>query len=599
MKNLSSGSMSLINKIITFFVGYMIIVMFCFSVMIYFVDHSSMKKVNDGYSKDVVMLEATMVDTWLADKIVSLKNLSSMVASQEDIFDTVSGLKDVQQENKDLFRHIYLVDLDYNYIDTFDREATMKDDLVKSIISGDKEFVITSPMIHPVLNEALFNVIVPIINEGVIVGALGATVTMDELSRRLEGFEVSGAGFGWLIDENQTVIAHPEENFILQMSLLSEASIKENQLETLKLSTSSEFGFSGLDKISEKLIGDSYYTGKYSDSDGYKRTVSFAPITSMDGWLVAFTTFEDRLPSSTNSLLIYMGLALLIIVVISVITSYYLASEITKPINQLIHVVNLFINGNKGVRAKVTTTDEIGTLSKAFNGMADTIIAHTDNVEELIQERTQMLADLNYQITTRNKELNTMNEELETTNTKLHSLATTDMLTGLQNRHELVRTLQGFIDDVQNGDEPGFSVLFVDLDNFKYYNDTYSHEIGDYLLIEIASILNANVRDLDLVARYGGDEFVILLKHGNFDLSKMISERIHAKILEQKGFKKQIERKLNSEIILLGKNMLSCSIGIVNYTKSVEARNVEDLLALADETMYKAKKAGKSRIVVN
>lgn len=599
MKLFENSSMSLMNKIITYFVGYMILVMFLFSVMIYVVNANAIGSINKSYSLDVAKLEAEMVDNWLMDTKQKLTDTAIVIGyHSDDMLLTVDALKALQQQNKDVFRHLYIVNQDLEYADTFDQQANMKDPVIEAVLKGEDDYVLTSPMIHPVLSEALFNLIVPIIKDGEIIGALGATVTMDELSRRLEQFEVAEAGFGWLMDENYTVIAHPDEDNILKMSVLSKDALADVEQDAPAMS-SDDLGYEGLTSIAGQLDKNQRGTVNYKNPDGYSRTVSIVPVGNDNNWYVAFTSFDDKIPGSVNTLLIYMAIGLGVMVVASIFASYLLANEVTKPINQLIHVVNLFIGGNKGVRAKMDSNDEFGTLGKAFNGMADTIIEHTDNVEELIQERTQMLADLNYQIVVRNKELNTMNEELETTNNKLHSLATTDMLTGLFNRHELVRSVQSFMDDVLKGDDPGFSVLFVDLDNFKYYNDTFSHEIGDFLLIEISKILKANVRDNDVVARYGGDEFVVLLKHGNFEASKMISERIHAKILEQKGFRKAIEKKIGTEIILLGKNMLSCSIGIVNYNRNVNAKNVEELLALADDTMYKAKKQGKSRIVVN
>ncbi len=598
MKFFENSSMSLLNKIITYFVGYMILIMFLFSVMIYIVNYNGIKHINNSYSVDVTKLEAEMVRSWIDDTRTKLEDTALLIADRQgDIMTSIEGLKELQQKNKKLFRHLYIVNKDLAYIDTFGQESNMKDEMVNELLTGDREFVITNPEMHPVFSEALFNMIVPIKRDNQIIGVLGATITMNDISSRLERFVVAQSGFGWLLDENFTVIAHPEEDYILEMSILD-----KKQLDSLGLSgleTSSKLGFKGLEGNLSVFEDKNQSIISYEDPNGYHRTVSIVPLHNDNNWYVAFTTFDDKIPTTTNSLLFYMAIGLLVIVTASAFASYLLANEITKPINQLIHVVNLFIGGNKGVRAKMDSNDEFGSLGKAFNGMADTIIEHTDNVEELIQERTQMLADLNYQIVVRNKELNTMNEELESTNSKLHNLATTDMLTGLYNRHELVRSLQGFMDEVLKGDDPGFSVLFVDLDNFKYYNDTFSHEIGDFLLIEISKILKDNIRDNDVVARYGGDEFVILLKHGNFESSKMISERIHEKILEQKGFKKFIERKIGSEIKFLGKNMLSCSIGIVNYNRNVNAKNVEELLALADDTMYKAKKQGKSRIVVN
>lgn len=612
MKLFGNSGITLMNKIITIFVTYMIVVIFLFSCLIYIVEVRGVNSINENYAKDIATLEANMVVDWINDHVTYLTSLSSLVSvSGLDLESDIIGLKDVQLKNTQNYRQFFLVTAQRKYLDTFGQSANMTDPMLDELFNGTKEFIMTSPEMHPVLSEALFNILVPINNNGKVIGVVGATLPMNELSTRLGNYKVYGSGFGWLMNSQLTIIAHPISDLVLKASVLSDSTVQELQNDAIiKLSKSikslNELGYEGLDKIEKQLLTDDNLPSNltnasvsYTDPDGYKRKATFALVKNTDNWYVGFTTFNDKLTATTNTLLLYMAIGLLAIVIASIIASYLLANEITKPINHLVHTINLFINGNRGVRATVKKNDEIGMLSKAFNGMADTIIQTTDNVEELIQERTHMLADLNYQIVVRNKELDTMNKELETTNTKLHSLATTDMLTGLQNRHELVRAMQALMDEVLKGDEPGFSVLFVDLDNFKYYNDTYSHEIGDFLLIEVSKILKSNVRDLDLVARYGGDEFVILLKHGDFEISKMLSERIHSKILGREGFKKEIERKIGSEIMLLGKNKLSCSIGIVNYNRNIEAKTVDDLLALADDTMYKAKKAGKSRIVVN
>lgn len=612
MKSLNSN-FTLMNKIITIFVTYMIIVIFLFSCLIYIVEINGVRNIHKNYADDIVQQEAAMVSDWINDHVNYLISLSTLIAVDGlDLSIDNMGLTEIQLQNTDNYRQFFLVDLQHKYMDTFGQTANMTDPLIDQLLSKEKPYIITSPELHPVLSEALFNIMVPIIQDSKTIGVLGATLTMSDLSSRLSDYKVYGSGFGWLINDQMAIIAHPLKDLILKASLLSTEAIELRSEDNAVVQANgtksiATFGYKGFDAIEKEFeqltnrteASSKFISIKYTDPDGYKRTATFTSIDQTVGWYAVFTTFNDKLAATTQTLLLYMAIGLLAVVIASIIASYLLANEITRPINQLIHTVNLFIGGNRGVRATVTSNDEIGTLGKVFNGMADTIIQTTDNVEELIQERTQMLADLNYQIVVRNKELDTMNKELESTNTKLHSLATTDMLTGLQNRHELVRAMQALMDEVLKGDSPGFSVLFVDLDNFKYYNDTYSHEIGDFLLIEVAKILKSNVRDLDLVARYGGDEFVILLKHGDFEISKMLSERIHAKILEKAGFKKEIERKIGSEIMLLGKNKLSSSIGIVNYNRNVEAKTVEDLLALADDTMYKAKKAGKSRIVVN
>lgn len=594
MKKFRNHSFSMVNRTITIFLSFMIIVVILFSTLIFFTDLLGTKRINNRYAQDMVRLEANVVSDWLSDQLSFMNSLALLIDEKDA---SLSQLKTIVDLYPERFRHFFIVDSDAQYIDTLDIKSTMKEEDRIDQIFGGKEFIITDPEIHPLYDEELFTIMVPIKSNDKVISVLGATLKIDELSSRLAKFRVNGSGYGWLLDHNFTVILHPLSNHNLKMSLLPKEELILRNLSNLESSTS--FGYQGLENVYKKLSKNLTFTESYVDPDGYRRTVTFSSINSSVTWYVALTTFDDKLPSNQNNLLFNMALGLLLTVIACVIVSYQFASNLIKPINLLIHTATLFSEGNRGVRFPEESEDEIGTLGKAFNSMADTIVEHTENVEELIKERTQMLADLNYQILSRNNELNVMNKELENTNTRLHTLATTDMLTGITNRHELVRSLDNFITDVRIGNEKGFSILFVDLDNFKYYNDTYGHEIGDFLLIEVTKILKANLREQDMLARYGGDEFVIILKQGDFDVSKMISERIHSRILEKDGFKREIERKIKTDIQLLGKNKLTCSIGIVNYNKNIDAKNADELLALADDTMYQAKKAGKSRIVIN
>lgn len=594
MKKFRNPSFSMVNRTITVFVSFMLIVVILFSLLIYFTDLFGNKKINRSYAQDMVKLEANVVSDWLNDQLLFMNTLALTVDKSDT---SLSQLKNIVNVYPERFRHFFIVDTKYQYRDTLDVNATMKnEERITEILEG-KEFIISDPEIHPLYDEELFTILVPITSDDKVVSVLGATLKLDEIASRLAKFKINGSGYGWLLDHNFTVILHPLSNHNLRMSLLPKEELSKRNLSNLE--SSSSFGYQGFENTYKKLTKNLTFSESYVDPDGYRRTATFSSINSSVSWYVVLTTFDDKLPTNQTRLLFNMALGLLFTVLAGVIVSYQFASKLIKPINLLIHTATLFSEGNKGVRFPEESEDEIGTLGKAFNSMADTVVEHTDNVEELIKERTQMLADLNYQILSRNNELNVMNKELESTNTRLHTLATTDMLTGITNRHELVRSLDYFIADVRIGDEKGFSLLFVDLDNFKYYNDTYGHEIGDFLLIEVTKILKSSIREQDLLARYGGDEFVIVLKQGDFDVSKMISERIHSKILEKEGFKKEIERRIQTEIQLLGKNKLSCSIGIVNYNKTIDAKNADELLALADDTMYQAKKAGKSRIVIN
>lgn len=155
-----------------------------------------------------------------------------------------------------------------------------------------------------------------------------------------------------------------------------------------------------------------------------------------------------------------------------------------------------------------------------------------------------------------------------------------DALTGLLNRVAFVQELQQAIAIVQQNSVNIFAVLFLDLDSFKIVNDSLGHLIGDQLLIQVSDRLQKCVRPKDIVARFGGDEFILLLHNINsINIAISIAERIHQSLSEP--FHLDIHEVFTST-----------SIGIVLSTLGIE--EPEHFIRNADIALYKAKLAGKS-----
>ena len=161
---------------------------------------------------------------------------------------------------------------------------------------------------------------------------------------------------------------------------------------------------------------------------------------------------------------------------------------------------------------------------------------------------------------------------------RLHHLAHYDQLTKIPNRYLLLDRITHLIEQsVRN--QSTFSLLYIDLDNFKTINDAKGHTYGDRVLVETALRLKRSIRNSDTVARIGGDEFVILLENTSDkkaiatmaeNLIGVISEPFHIQNEELK---------------------ISCSIGIATYPR--EGSTTDELLAVADKAMYKAKHKGR------
>jgi diguanylate cyclase (GGDEF)-like protein len=166
-------------------------------------------------------------------------------------------------------------------------------------------------------------------------------------------------------------------------------------------------------------------------------------------------------------------------------------------------------------------------------------------------------------------------QELLEANKKLEALALTDPLTEISNRRAIFNKFQEELERSARYQRT-FSIIFVDIDNFKKYNDTLGHLEGDKILKQVAKILTTQVRKIDSVGRYGGEEFLIILPETNIQDAKEISERL----------KNSIQKE----------TVVTISIGLVSNT--AVGSTVEDLLSQADKALYLAKKNGRNRIEV-
>lgn len=164
-----------------------------------------------------------------------------------------------------------------------------------------------------------------------------------------------------------------------------------------------------------------------------------------------------------------------------------------------------------------------------------------------------------------------------------NKLANTDGLTGLHNRryfYTLVDTLWRTPDP----ERPDMSILVIDIDHFKKVNDTYGHDVGDLVLKQVADILSKEVRPMDIIGRYGGEEFLIFLPKTNLKEALLIAEKIRLSI-EKRKITYSSNKFLN----------ITTSIGVASRV-TVEME-IEHLVKSADKMLYHAKETGRNRVV--
>lgn len=166
---------------------------------------------------------------------------------------------------------------------------------------------------------------------------------------------------------------------------------------------------------------------------------------------------------------------------------------------------------------------------------------------------------------------------------KMRALACTDGLTGLYNHRQFKQMIKDELGRAVRY-EKALSLLMFDIDDFKKFNDTYGHPIGDQVLVTVAEILRETLREYDLAFRYGGEEFIVILPETDMDEALAAAERA----------RRTIEAESARCLLGVAAHGVTVSVGVASYPR--DAQDVDGLLKTVDELLYKAKALGKNKI---
>jgi len=240
-----------------------------------------------------------------------------------------------------------------------------------------------------------------------------------------------------------------------------------------------------------------------------------------------------------------------IVIVVFMGLIYYLTCKITDPVVSIHHKINDLAHKTKTRPLEIMSRDEIGDIASTLNHLSDHI---QEFIPQNINENENTPSDGND------------NGSLET-----------DPLTQILNRKKMDYIISQEVSKSKKT-YSSFSILLIDIDHFRVINENHGHQVGDDVLVEFASILQSNIRNTDTLGRWGGEEFIILLKETSIEDALTKAEYLR-KLIMNHDFNQVKD--------------LTVSLGVSQYKPSM---SLDDLVSMADKALYIAKESGRNRV---
>jgi diguanylate cyclase (GGDEF)-like protein len=301
-----------------------------------------------------------------------------------------------------------------------------------------------------------------------------------------------------------------------------------------------------------RLEPDSHPVAEYANPEGINVIGTMRPVQGST-WSVVVELPQEEGYGQVHRLRTLTVMVLGGLFVFVGLLAYWLGLLLVRPLDRLNAGATEVAKGNLDVQLPLLTGGELGSLTEAFNNMVAQLRKGRQEVQEI-------------------------HEELKEKNAQLEHLSLTDPLTGLYNRRHLMSTLEAELRRAARNNER-FSILILDVDHFKSYNDAFGHQAGDEALMKVAAVLRSSLREVDCAARYGGEEFVALLPDTGIDQATEVAERVRGLVRRE---------PFTGGVVTL-------SVGVAEYP--THGVNLETLIADADAALYLAKRHGRDRVI--
>lgn len=521
-------------------------------------------KTNNNGGSSVVVSKNTIIDESLKKELIN-----------SEFFDT--SFKNLVEHDKNIIAVYFNSHKDYNRYYPFLENSynVYPSDIVMKNYNfyyeadekhnPNKDVVMTDIYLDPAQKGWMLSAIVPIYNKNKLEGVTGIDITLEKFIDNFLDMNLPYNGKTFVMNNDGKIIAMSKEiEKILDIKELEKYVYKEDEKIEKTINKSEEYNLldykdKQIADIFKNIVKDENYSNKIVIND--KSYLLITNKMKKTSWYIISFIEEKNISKELKNLeeqYKTLGYIIIFIIFISYTIFFFFlqfkARSFVKQINEpLLKIIEFTKNVGKTKQIKTLESSDIFEIDELNNNFNNLMLELDKRTNHLVIEETKRIYH--------------------------EKLANIDHLTGAYNR----RYLNDFSNDylkIIKREKKDLSLLIVDLDDFKNINDIFGHEVGDKVLIKLVEIIKKTIRENDLVVRFGGDEFIVLLPNTNVLNTRIVANKIIEEINE---YNKKVQYNF------------SVSIGISYY--QVGDNSIDDLISKADKSLYEAKRIGKNCVV--
>jgi phosphoserine phosphatase RsbU/P len=368
-------------KLLVWFGLALLILLSLLGIITYLQVRDTVIPLTEDLSKEILVARSSEMSRLVNGYSAEVRTISRLDIIRRGDFEEIKEYltTNADQINSD-YEMIFFADREGNYITTNNLLGNIADrEYFQAIIYGKENYFISDPMISRSTYEEIFVVAWAVFDENdEKIGVLASTVLLETLSGIAAEIKIGENGFGYIVDKNGLLFAHPNEELRMSLNFLDSAP----------------HGYEGLVEVGLAMIEGQTGVLTYTRPNGERLVTAFNPIPATPGWSLGVSLYQEELLGTATALMSHLIITIIAVILAVLIMVYFISDRISKPILQLTDGVKMVSSGDLNYTLTVKTGDEIEELAGAFNRMTADLKEYISNLQKTTAEKERIESEL-------------------------------------------------------------------------------------------------------------------------------------------------------------------------------------------------------------